>query len=294
SNGSTHRWPSWQDSTQLTLNSDQNPGVARLATGRSPCVIFRRVLSVSRSEGRTTARGYTCRRAMQSFRPQADSRYLTRSRLLDQLPDQPGYVVWLEAPYGYGKSVLASQWASELESSGWRTLWLTPAGHEPRALLAETLELPSNSPWEVLLDELWRTPTLVVLEDLEALDDHEQLAPLLRDLRGLLLLASRSNLSDSELPRLFTQGRLVRLRTDELAFDRVETGALVGDDATARRLWAVTNGWPLPLHFAALTGDMPEGAALLEGVRTSVTPEEWDEAQIGRASCRERGESAVD
>ena len=217
---------------------------------------------------------------MQSFRPQADSRYLDRERLLSQLPDEPGRAVWLEAPYGYGKSVLASQWARDLERDDWRTLWLAPGGSDPRALLADTLELPTSAPWAAVLDELWQKPTLLVLEDLEALDDHELLTPLLRDLRGLVLLASRSSLKVSELPRLLTQGRLIHLRTEDLAFDPTETSELVGDTATARRLWATTNGWPLPLHFAALTGEMPEGAALLEGMKASVTAEAWREALL--------------
>src|SRR5690606_41935379 len=62
---------------------------------------------------------------MHGFRPQADARYLERRRLLDRLPDEPGYVVWLEAPYGYGKSVLTSQWARELEDGGWSVVWLS-------------------------------------------------------------------------------------------------------------------------------------------------------------------------
>lgn len=46
--------------------------------------------------------------------------YLQRERLLSLLPEEPGFVVLLEAPAGFGKSVLAGQLAGRL---GIRTLW---------------------------------------------------------------------------------------------------------------------------------------------------------------------------
>lgn len=217
---------------------------------------------------------------MTSFRPQADDRYLARPRLLDRLPEEPGFVVWLEAPYGYGKSVLASQWALHLEEGGWRTTWLAAGGRAPRSLIATELGLPAGSPWSVTLDLLWSQPTLLVLEDLESLDDPEDLSPLLRDVRGLLLLASRAPLHTSELPRLLTAGRLTYLGAGELGFTDAEAAQLFEDSGTANRLWSRANGWPLPLHFASLTGGMPEDQALLSGIRSSLTPEAWEEALL--------------
>uniref|UniRef100_A0A7C2C057 Uncharacterized protein n=1 Tax=Thermus islandicus TaxID=540988 RepID=A0A7C2C057_9DEIN len=35
--------------------------------------------------------------------------YLERQRLLELLPEAPGFAIWLEAPAGFGKSVLAGQ-----------------------------------------------------------------------------------------------------------------------------------------------------------------------------------------
>lgn len=131
---------------------------------------------------------------MMSFRPQAGSRYLTRPRLLALLPDEPGCVVWLQAPYGYGKSVLASQWAASREADGWRVIWLAADASEVSRTVANGLGLPAASPWEAVLETLWAEPTVLVLEDLENLEDHEELVPLLRDPRGLLLLASRGPL----------------------------------------------------------------------------------------------------
>ena len=215
-----------------------------------------------------------------SFRPQADGRYLARPRLVDRLPDAPGFVVSLEAPYGYGKSVLASQWAARLEDAGWRTTWLAAGGRPPRSLLATELGLPAGSPWSALLDLLWSRPTLLVLEDLESLEDPEELSPLLKDVRGLLLLAGRGPVPASEMPRLLTSGRLVRLGPEELGFTDAEAAQLFDDAETARRLWSRSSGWPLPLHFASLTGGLPDDQALVAGIRTSLAPEAWDEALL--------------
>lgn len=64
--------------------------------------------------------------------------YLERKRLLDLLPEEPGFAVWLEAPAGFGKSVLAGQLAARL---GLRTLWASALLGEPRDLLAQALGL---------------------------------------------------------------------------------------------------------------------------------------------------------
>ena len=239
---------------------------------------------------------------MIQLRPKTSTRYLTRARLLKELPDAPGYAVVLEAPYGYGKSVLASQWAEHLKEDGWRVLWLTPAGRDVRGLLGGALGL-RDAPWGVLLGALSATPTLLVLEDLEG---GEDLTPLLKPVRGLLLLASRRALPHPELLRLTTAGRLVRLDARTLAFTQEEATALfsgsfedglvesggiensagengageneAGENEAALAAWRRTRGWPLPLHFAALTGEAPAREALVEGVRGSLSPEGWDEA----------------
>lgn len=217
---------------------------------------------------------------MLSFRPAPDGHYLARPRLLDELPDRPGFVVWLEAPYGYGKSVLASQWAEQLHVSGWRVMWLAAAEREPRAQLAAHVGLPGSSSWSLILDTVWQEPTLLVLEDLESLVDPEELTPLLRDVRGLVLLASRNPLDVSELPRLVTQRRLIHLGAAELGFTSLEAVGLFADAGTAQAMWTRTHGWPLPLHFASLAGSLPASGALLGGIRASSTQDEWQEALL--------------
>lgn len=217
---------------------------------------------------------------MLSYRPRGSSHHLKRSRLLGSLPDDAGYAVWLEAPYGYGKSVLASQWADELEGAGWRVYWTAAQGREPKGLVAQVLGLPASAPWGVILETLWGQPTLLVIEDLETLDSHEELSPLLKEPGGLVLLASRGPLIASELPRLVTAGRLIHLTGEDLKFSEQEAEALYADADRARDVWRRTHGWPLPLHFALLTGELPERTGLLEGMRESLSSAEWEEALL--------------
>ncbi len=191
---------------------------------------------------------------MFNVRPAESHHYLARPRLLERLPDEPGHCVWLEAPYGYGKSILASQWALDLEERGWRVQWFSLAGRDPRITLAQRLGLPDNAPWGVLLEQLWAVPTLLVMEELEG---DEDLSMLLKGIGGLLLLASRQHLPYPPLAQL-------------LAFATRQQGHIC-------IRWRQTKGWPLPLHFAALSDELPTGTTLLEGVRRSVSAEAWRE-----------------
>ncbi|MCS7218207.1 MAG: transcriptional regulator [Thermus sp.] len=200
--------------------------------------------------------------------------YLERERLLSLLPEEVGFVILLEAPAGFGKSVLAGQLAARL---GWRTLWASALLGKPKALLAQALGLPREAPWAALVEALGQEPTLVVLEDLTG---EEDLSPLLRTLPCLLVLASRKPLPHPELAKLLSEGRLVRLGAQELAFTPEEAQALFA----GREGWAeahqATGGWPLPLFLSALTGEPPRPEALLRGLRESLSPEEFQEGLL--------------
>lgn len=213
---------------------------------------------------------------MIGLRPKPSTLFLERPRLLRLLPEEPGYTVWLEAPYGYGKSVLISQWMSRLEAEGWRVVWLALPEGDVRPGLAQALGLPGTAPWSVLLQTLAQERTAVVLEDLEG---SEEIGPLLKHNPGLLLLASRQGLRDPEIPRLRAGGHLVHLGAEQLAFTQDEALELFGVNghASARQAWEQTRGWSLPLHLAALTGEIPSDEGIWEGMRESLEADEWQE-----------------
>ena len=124
---------------------------------------------------------------MIGFRPKPSALFLERPRLLGILPEEPGYIVWLEAPYGYGKSVLVSQWAAQLEHGGWRVVWLALVDGDPRRPLAMALGLSENATWSLVLEGLAVEKTLVILEDLENDPDAgASLGPLLKHTPGLV------------------------------------------------------------------------------------------------------------
>ncbi len=204
---------------------------------------------------------------MRLGRPLPPSLYLPRPRLLARLPREPGYLVLLEAPYGYGKSVLLAQWAEAL--SGFPQTWLALLpGEDPRGLLAEALNLPADAPWRALLAELASQTPLVVFDDLPDLDP---IAPLLEDPPALVGVASRERFRHPSLAKLAASGRLVRLGPEALAFTEEEAVRLVGDAERGRRLHARTGGWPIALHLAATTGE-PDWASLAEGLARSLDP----------------------
>ena len=213
---------------------------------------------------------------MIGFRPKPSALFLERPRLLRLLPEEAGYVVWLEAPYGYGKSVLSAQWASKLEADGWRVIWLALLEGDPSLALAASLGLPETASWVTLLTAL-ASKTLLIFEDLEHHPEVlDSLGPLFKHNPGLVLLASRRRLSSPELLRARSEGRLIHLTAQHLAFTPSEAQALFGDQSSVAA-WERTRGWSLPLHMAALTGDVPEEKALWDGVREGLEPDEWRE-----------------
>jgi DNA-binding SARP family transcriptional activator len=211
------------------------------------------------------------------LRPRLDHGFLPRERLLRLMPDAPGHVVALEAPFGSGKSVLAAQWADALEADGCRVVWAAPddARTPVIARLALALGIAPDTPAALVAERLWDVdPTVAIVEDVRPDAD---LADLLDDPRGYLLLAGRARLEDEAVAQLEGAGRLTRLGADELAFTPDEATELTGDASRARALHATTRGWALPLHVAALTGSPPEPDALLAGLRASLPAPAWSE-----------------
>ena len=207
-----------------------------------------------------------------SNRPKLGATYVWRKRLLQSLPDERGYVVTLEAPYGYGKSILAAQYATDLEANNWRVIW-TVATQGIRQSIAAALNLNLETPWQVLHSTLWQEETLLILEDLEGTED---LTDLLATIGGIILLASRSTFKQAELLKLKTQKNLVQLGAKQLAFSFEEALELI-PEPKAKELWELTLGWSLPLHFAALTNNQPDPRSLIAGIKASLVEKSWAE-----------------
>lgn len=216
---------------------------------------------------------------MSDWRPRDIDHLLRRERLLGRMPDQSGHVVWLQAPYGYGKSVLAAHWASRLEAARWRVLWVSAAAEEPRSALARALALPEGARWSLVREAVEERPSAIIIEDLER---DAALSPLLRQPPGLVLLASREPLPLPELARLASVGKLLHLEAATLAFTRDEALQLFADAARAEQAWRKSGGWPLLLHLAALTGEVTDkfGPGLLAGMRESLSAAAWGEALL--------------
>jgi DNA-binding SARP family transcriptional activator len=201
-------------------------------------------------------------------------KWVVRTRLLQRLPREPGHVVWLCAPYGFGKTVLLQQWSEELRAQGWRVVWASASVGSLAPQIGRSVGVGSSYRWKLLQALLQDAPTVLVLDDL----GPSALPELTFPWDGLLIgLSSRSELPWPELPKAQTWGRLLRLTADDLRFSLPEVRQLVGDDRRAYDIWERSGGWPIAVHMAALTGTLDLRTALVRGVRESLEQAEWDQ-----------------
>ena len=193
---------------------------------------------------------------------------LGRPRLSRLLPEEGGYAVCLEAPYGSGKSVLLGQWQARLEHMNWRVVRPLHSGSDLLGALSASLECDPS--WNAVLENFKRQPTALMLEDLS---DTSQLGPLLKPLEGLILLESRRPLAHPELLRLSAAGRCVRLDAETLAFTLEEARQLLGAGEEAERAWTRTRGWALPL---SLLSSGLKGSSGQNWAEVNLWKEVWD------------------
>ena len=202
--------------------------------------------------------------------------WLPRPRLLRFVPEEAGYVLRLEAPFGFGKSVLLRQAGAHLSDLGFRVIGT--GGPALRPALAARLELPAGAEWPLLLPALAQRPTALLLDDLTP-ESGPDLEALLHAAPGPLLLASRLPL---DLPILLTmqaEGRLTTLGAAPLAFTASEAAQLGQDPAQGAALWQETLGWPLPLALAAL-GSSGSDDALRRGLELSLSAAALDRLRV--------------
>jgi ATP/maltotriose-dependent transcriptional regulator MalT/DNA-binding SARP family transcriptional activator len=201
---------------------------------------------------------------MSSNGPQVQPWAIPRPRLIRAIDQAQGPLVLLRAAAGYGKTVLAAQWAAQ--RSGVR--WLEPG---------DTLPGPGSWSGELVL-EGYRPGDARLDQALAAL--LETLEPGAR----LFLLAR----AEPSLPiaRWLAEGRVTLLEAEELAFDPDEATALLGRHAGEHleQVMQRSEGWPLALRLMAqalerggkadqVTGRLPPLSDYLEAeVWSALTP----------------------
>jgi LuxR family maltose regulon positive regulatory protein len=229
------------------------------------------------------------------FRPAPLRRWtIARRRLLDHLRREASsaQAVLIEAPPGYGKSMLMRQWLDDRKAQGWACAWLSLETYDddPSRLAA----LLINSVGEFCDD--WPTLGMSGASDLRSVVDHlisldfsnRELAVFVDDFHHIasaeireafsrliefcsagfqLVIASRTLLPLTK-NRARLAGLAFCLREADLALDEDEAEHLLSnfcltplDPSTTRRLRDRTRGWAVMLHLAGLAiadSDDPE------------------------------------
>ena len=189
------------------------------------------------------------------------------------------------APPGYGKTTLLAQWAArDPRAFGWLTL--DRRDNDPSVLLRslaaavdriepvgwetlDALDAPGASAVDAVLPRLGSAlslaalPAVLVLDDVHLLHNRVCLDAVTRLIDYLppgsqLAVAGRGE-PPLPLARLRAEGRMVEIGPDDLAMDGAEARALLaqgGIDLARVDVAEVvrrTEGWPVALHFAALS-----------------------------------------
>jgi LuxR family maltose regulon positive regulatory protein len=208
-----------------------------------------------------------------------------RSLLIDRLMrDDPGPIVSVVAPAGYGKTTLLSQWA---ERNGQAFVWVSveEPDNDPRVLLTyiakaldavgpidqrvfDALASPVSSVPGSVVPRLgaafasMSSPVVLVLDDVHALHDPEcraAVSVLADHVPGgsQLVLAGRAE-PPVRVARLRAEGRILEIGPDELSLTPEEASSLLRNAGVAlggeevAELHRRTEGWPVGLYIAAL------------------------------------------
>ena len=213
--------------------------------------------------------------------PRAPRDLLVRDRLGVAAPGfgEAGSIV-LQAPAGFGKTSLLTQWRCEYLTRGAVVAWLSLDGRDDALRLSRGLTLAllnanakavrSASDGDTELDRLthWlagvaetAAETVLILDDAEEAPLATMQQSLLYVLRNApanlrIIIASRGPL-DLPLTDLVAHGQMTTLTTEALRFTLDETMALLNARFGSRinaddcaRLHDITEGWPLGLQLA--------------------------------------------
>ncbi|HLN68606.1 MAG TPA: LuxR C-terminal-related transcriptional regulator [Streptosporangiaceae bacterium] len=215
--------------------------------------------------------------------------WVERSALVERLTATEAKLILIEAPAGYGKTILAAQWrAHTVRARPFAWISLGEDDNEPRklwrhithALLRACPELEAgqilchlrgSSPditgaaIPSLVNELagLAVPAVLVLDDYHSITEpgcHEQMTFLLHHLPASVqvVLVTRA---DPPLPlaRWRATGELAEFRAHDLAFTAAEAGPVVSalsgvelSESDLATLVGRTEGWPTGLYLAAV------------------------------------------
>jgi LuxR family transcriptional regulator, maltose regulon positive regulatory protein len=210
---------------------------------------------------------------------------VSRGRLLDWLEASAAApVVAICAPAGYGKTVLAAEWAKR-DPRPFVWLSIDPNDNDPAVLLTSlavgldrvepidpgvlgVLASRGASISQTVLPRLGAAlsskalPVVLVLDDVHLLQDPQGLDAVVMLVDHLPQGSQLAILSRGEPPlpmaRWRAQGRLAGLGPRELAMSPVEAGSLLSaarvelPDAEVEELTRRAEGWPVALYLAAL------------------------------------------
>jgi LuxR family transcriptional regulator, maltose regulon positive regulatory protein len=246
-----------------------------------------------------------------------------RLPLIERLARDPGRVVSVAAPAGYGKTTLLAQWA---ERDGQPFAWVSvdEAANDPKVLLtyvAEALDAVEPidervfdalaSPWSSVLGSVvprlasafasMSSPVVLVLDDVQMLQDRESRAAL-SALAGHVPDGSRLVLSGRAGPplrvaRLRAEGKITEIGPRELSLTAEEASSLLRNagltlsEEEVAALHQRTEGWPVGLYLAALylrEGGAFAGAAVAFGGDDRLVSEYVESEFLARISRRQR------
>src|SRR6516225_440904 len=262
--------------------------------------------------------------AAKLLRPLVRPATIRRSSLLERLTrGDPGPIVSVVAPAGYGKTTLLSQWA---ERNGQAFAWVSvdDQDNDPKMLLTyvakaldevqpvgervfDALASPASSVPGSVVPRLgsafvsMTVPVVLVLDDVHLLRNSQCRAALsaLADHvpgRGRLVFAGR-DAPPVRVARLRAEDRIVEIGPADLALTREESAVLLraaevtlGEEDVAD-LHRRTEGWAVGLYLAALSlregGSLPHPAVSFGGADLFVR--EYVESELlGRISREQR------
>lgn len=186
-----------------------------------------------------------------------------RAPLIDRLlADRDAPVVTINAPAGFGKTSLVSQWLEADDRA-----FISIAADDPFFSVSEAFLLAA----ELIVGS---DPVVLVIDDAQLMKDADVEALLERvgQFRPSCQLVLVGRRSFPGVARLRSEGRLLEIGMPDLAMDLDEAGALIRSVAPhlpaddVHELWVRTEGWSAGLYLAALARRELEGStAPLDG-----------------------------